>query len=71
MRLAGKSAVVTGGGGGFGEGIAKAFAAEGAKVVVADINQAAAERVAAEIGGTPVTGDVASWDDVRTMWRPR
>ena len=67
MRLAGKSAVVTGGGGGFGEGIAKAFAAEGAKVVVADINQAAAERVAAEIGGTPVTGDVASWDDVRTM----
>jgi len=67
MRLAGKSAVVTGGGGGFGEGIAKAFAAEGAKVVVGDINGAAAERVAAEIGGIPVAGDVTRQADVQAM----
>jgi 3-oxoacyl-[acyl-carrier protein] reductase len=67
MRLAGKSAVVTGGGGGFGEGIAQAFAAEGAKVVVADINGAAAERVAAEIGGVAVRGDVTKLADVQAM----
>lgn len=49
-RLAGKVAIVTGAGGGFGEGIAKLFAAEGAKVAVLDIRKDAAERVAGEIG---------------------
>lgn len=49
MRLAGKSAIVTGGGSGFGEGIAKRFAAEGAGVVIADLDEAAASRVASEI----------------------
>jgi len=67
MRLAGKSAVVTGGGGGFGEGIARAFAAEGAKVVVADIDGAAAERVAGGIGGVAVAGDVTKHADVQAM----
>ncbi|KAH7125173.1 3-ketoacyl-reductase-like protein [Dendryphion nanum] len=42
-RLDGKVAIVTGGGSGFGAGISKTFAAEGAKVLVCDINQAGGE----------------------------
>ena len=51
MRLEGKVAIVTGAGSGIGRAIAKRFADEGARVVVADLNAEAAERVAAEIGG--------------------
>lgn len=49
MRLKGKVAIVTGAGSGFGAGIAKRFAAEGAGVVVNDINDAGGQRVAGEI----------------------
>lgn len=49
MRLSGKIAIVTGAGSGFGEGIAKRFAQEGAGVVVNDINAAGGQRVAGEI----------------------
>lgn len=45
MRLAGKVAIVTGAASGFGEGIARRFAEEGARVVLADINDAAGEAV--------------------------
>lgn len=66
MRLDGKTAIVTGGGGGFGEAIARRFAAEGARVVVADLRGEAAERVAGEIGeaAVAVTADVGSATDV-------
>ncbi len=67
MRLEGKIAIVTGGGGGFGEGIARLYAAEGAHVVVADMVAAQAERVAREIGGVAVTGDVSLGADVQAM----
>lgn len=49
MRLQDKVAIVTGAGSGFGEGIAKRYAAEGASVVVNDLNLAGATRVAADI----------------------
>ncbi len=67
MRLHGKIAIVTGGGGGFGEGIARMFAAEGAHVVVADLNAEAAKRVASEISGLAVAGDVSKGEDVARM----
>jgi 3-oxoacyl-[acyl-carrier protein] reductase len=49
LGLQGKTALVLGGGGGLGRAIAKSLAAEGAKVAVADIDLAAAERAAQEI----------------------
>jgi NAD(P)-dependent dehydrogenase (short-subunit alcohol dehydrogenase family) len=62
--LAGRVALVTGGGSGIGEAVGRRLAAEGCRVVVADIAGDAAERVAREIGGRPVTldvGDAAAW----------
>lgn len=69
MRLADKVAVVTGAGSGFGRGIAEAFAAEGAKVVVADIDTARAGEVAATIGDAalPVAADVSKAGDVARL----
>jgi 3-oxoacyl-[acyl-carrier protein] reductase len=74
MRLQGKVAIVTGGGSGFGEGIAKRFAEEGAKIVVNDIDDDGGRRVAAEIekahgqgSAIYVRGDVARNDDVKAL----
>jgi 3-oxoacyl-[acyl-carrier protein] reductase len=69
MRLAGKAAIVTGGASGFGEGIARLFAAEGANVLVADIDGEAAARVAGEIGGLAVTADVSTDTGTAAMIR--
>ncbi|QEZ45857.1 SDR family oxidoreductase [Cupriavidus oxalaticus] len=72
MRLANKVAIVTGGGSGFGEGIAHTFAREGASVLVADLREDGAERVAAairEAGGQAraVRADVSRGDDTEAM----
>ncbi len=67
MRLEGKTAIVTGGGSGFGAGIARRFSEEGAEVMVADIAVAAASDVAAEIGGVAQEVDVASDTSVGVM----
>jgi 3-oxoacyl-[acyl-carrier protein] reductase len=63
MRLKGKTAIVTGAGSGFGEGIARRFAQEGAKVIVNDINAQGGERVARELGGQFVLADVTKGAD--------
>ncbi|MBO0334893.1 glucose 1-dehydrogenase [Sneathiella sp. CAU 1612] len=72
MRLKDKVAIVTGAGSGFGEGMAKLFAAEGAKVVVSDLNGAAAAAVTKDItdaGGIAISSecDVTSADDIAAM----
>jgi len=67
MRLSGKSAIVTGAGSGFGAGIARKFAAEGAHVMCADINADAARAVASEIDGIACTVDVGDGDSVNAM----
>ena len=67
MRLEGKTAIVTGAGSGFGAGIARIFAREGAQVMVADINATAALAIADEIGGIACTVDVANGASVAAM----
>jgi NAD(P)-dependent dehydrogenase (short-subunit alcohol dehydrogenase family) len=60
MRLHGKTAIVTGAGSGFGAGIAQQFAAEGATVMVADINLDAA-----------TSHRRTAWTRRRSMWMSR
>jgi len=67
MRLQGKTAIVTGGGSGFGAGIVRKFAAEGARVFVADINLAGAQAIAGDVGGEAVQVDVADAASVAAM----
>lgn len=72
MRLHGKIAIVTGAGSGFGEGIARRFAQEGAAVVLNDINAEGGERVRRDIeaaGGRAAfcRGDVGSDTDVAAL----
>ncbi len=67
MRLEGKYAIVTGGGSGFGAGIARVFAREGATVMVADINGDAAQAIAEEVGGIAQVVDVAQGASVAAM----
>ena len=68
-RLKDKVAMVTGGGSGFGAGIVTKFVAEGAKVIVADVNFEAAHGVAAGVGPAAhaVSADVRVAADVRAM----
>jgi 3-oxoacyl-[acyl-carrier protein] reductase len=69
MRLKDKVAIVTGGGSGFGAGIVRKFVAEGAQVLVADLNLDAALDVAAGAGAAAraLRVDVSLAADVRTM----
>ncbi len=62
MELDGKTVLVTGGGSGIGAAMCRRFAAEGARVVVVDLDGDRAAAVAEEIGGTALTVDVGSAD---------
>jgi len=68
-QLKNKIAIVTGSGGGFGEGIAQAYVHEGARVIVADINGDAAKRVASALGAnaSAFTCDVTRADQVQAL----
>jgi 3-oxoacyl-[acyl-carrier protein] reductase len=63
-RFQGKTVLVTGGAKGIGAATAKRFATEGATVVVADFDEAAAQETAQEIGGQAVRCDVTRLDEV-------
>ena len=69
MRLEGKTAIVTGGASGFGAGIVRKFVAEGARVMIADINGTAASDMARDIGNAAMAQavDVSSGASVDAM----
>ena len=69
LGLAGKSVIVTGGANNIGRGIATAFAAEGSRVMIADIDLDKASRVASELGGETRAQrtDVSDWNSAQAM----
>ena len=67
MRLEGKTAIVTGGASGFGEGIVRAFLNEGAQVMIADINAPAAMALAHALGASACPVDVSDRASVAAL----
>lgn len=67
MKLRDKVVVITGSGGGIGEACARRFTAEGAKVVVTDIDSEGVTRVSDAIGSVGLAGDITSEDTVRAV----
>jgi len=67
VKLKNKSVIVTGGARGIGAAMAARFAAEGANVVVADLDKSAAESMAATIHGVGIACDVTNEDDIKTL----
>src|SRR4051794_4481014 len=65
MRFEGTTALVTGAASGIGAATARRLAAEGARVVVADVDVQGADQVAAELGGTALAMDVRDSESVR------
>ncbi|MFT5341934.1 MAG: 3-oxoacyl-[acyl-carrier protein] reductase, partial [Paracoccaceae bacterium] len=69
MRLQGKTAIITGGASGFGAGMVRKFIAEGARVMIADINSEAAADMASDLGEQAIaqTTDVSNGASVQAM----
>jgi NAD(P)-dependent dehydrogenase (short-subunit alcohol dehydrogenase family) len=68
-RIEGKAAVVTGGCSGIGLATVRRFAAEGARVVIGDVDDANGSRIAQELGGVFVHCDVTDPEQVETLFR--
>ncbi|KAM0554056.1 hypothetical protein ACHAPJ_007131 [Fusarium lateritium] len=66
-RLQGKTAIVTGGASGFGKGIATKFIAEGANVIITDLNEEQGQAVASDLGCLFSRADVTNPDDWRRV----
>src|SRR2546426_7828434 len=64
--LAGKTVLVTGGGGAIGSAICRRFAEEGASLLVCDKNRDTAARVAKEVNGTPLVFDISKYAEAKT-----
>jgi 3-oxoacyl-[acyl-carrier protein] reductase len=67
MRLEDKAAIITGAAHGLGKAYAQRFAAEGARVVVADIDADGGEAVAEEVGGWARATDTSDWNSVQGL----
>ena len=67
MELTGKTAIVTGGGGGIGAAIGQMLKDNGAEVVISDLDFGAAEKVAAKIGGQAFACDVRKEEDIEAL----
>src|SRR5947209_2746690 len=67
-RLEGRVAVVTGGGSGIGLATVRRLAAEGARVVVGDLDPVTGDKAAAEVGGRYVNVDVSDEEQVKALF---
>ena len=72
MRLEGKTAIVTGGGSGFGKAIVKKFLKEGARIVIADINESSAKSLSENLGSSTIAihsdvGEAQSVNDLKAQ----
>lgn len=68
-RLEGRVAVITGGGSGIGLATARRLAAEGARVVIADVDESAGEEAAAAVDGLYVPCNVSQAEEVEALFR--